>query len=475
MTRGAPQPVGSLDQVTRYKIWKEQHVPLLYDWLSSRKLVWPHAAVQWGSLSDDESPRGRERPSSSTPAFATRALYLAERTGSSKSDPNTLLHFEVRVVQELTNKHQEVAKPWLEEAVVNERVDQMSTRDFWLRKRIVHPGEVNRIRLVGPDLVVTHSDSPQLFLWDFKRQPERKPKDTVPSTPSCTLVGHERNAEYALDVGRPNENNDRLEDTWIASGGRDCAVLIWRLSDYESQGQDLKHFIRMQTGPNKSPSDGHTDAVEDVSFNRADRQLLVSVGRDSAMALWDARSPSKPITVVHEAHDGDVNCCDYGGADSHRIITGGSDSIVRAWDRRFLKDANGKKKPSNTLYGHSDQITNVMWNRYVPDICASGSEDGQVLIWNVGEVDRRPVTTSQAYPNSHELIFRHVGHTMTESKIVDLEWHPCQSDPWCLATLSETVGEGGSTLQIWRISDLIYRAKEEVAADLRQHARNRVL
>lgn len=466
------QPVGSLDRTTRYRIWKEQHVPLLYDWLSSRKLVWPHAALRWGSLSIDDPTRSRDRPLSSQ-NFTTRALYLAERTGNSTRDPNTLLHFDVRVVQELTNKPHEVAKPWLDEAIVPERLDQMSTRDFWLRKRIIHPGEVNRIRLVRPNVVVTHTDSPHLFLWDFKQQPDRKKDDLVPNNANCVLLGHKNNAEYALDVAHGSAVGDNYSDTWIASGGSDCRVLLWRLNDYQSTGRSMESFIGFEGGPGVSSANGHSATLEDVSFSSADRNLIASVGQDSSMLLWDIRRPTRPINDVAKAHQGDVNCCDFGATDGHRIATGGSDAVVRIWDRRYLKNSQGEKKPVRTLQGHTDQVTNVMWNKYVPNLCASGGEDGQVLVWNTNHTDRRSAIPDNTSPASHELIFRHVGHTLSESKIVDFEWHPSESDPYCIASLSETE-EGGSTMQMWRISDLIYRPQDEIITELRQYARSKV-
>lgn len=446
-------------------------MPLLYDWLSSRSLVWPHGAVQWGSPSSEE-PSRRDRTYNQN-NYSTRALYLAERTGTGMSsrDPNTLLHFDVRIPHALSNKPADVARPWLDEAVINERVDQMSTREFWLRKRIIHPGEVNRIRQAAPNLVVTHTDNPNLFVWDFARQPDRKRQDTTPSIPTATLVGHKGNADYAIDVKRGSEEDNFC---WVLSGGSDCAVLLWRLEDYQTAGDNMSPVVRMQGARGMSPANGHTEVVEDVSFNRVDRNIIATVGRDSQMLIWDTRCATMPVSSVKRAHNGDINCCDFGGVDEHIIATGGSDSVVCVWDRRYLKNSNNEKKPLHILNGHTNEVINLMWNRHVRNVMVSGGDDGQVLIWNTGETDRRPPCPSEAFFPSAELMFRHVGHGMAESKIVDLEWLPDENDPWCVATLSEIVGEGGSTLQIWRISDLIYRPKDEVAADLRLHARSKV-
>lgn len=49
--------------------------------------------------------------------------------------------------------------------------------------------------------------------------------------------------------------------------------------------------------------------------------------------------------------------------------------------------------------------------------------------------------------------------------MVDFQWHA--SDPYTMVSVSES-GEGG-TLQVWRISDMIWRPIDEVLAELDQH------
>lgn len=463
-----PAAVGSLNSSSRFKLWKEQHVPLLYDWLSSRPLVWPSAAVQWGASIEDS--RRDRAPNNHT--FSNHAVYLAERTGNATTDPNTLLQFEIRVVHEYTNKPSDVARPWAEEAVVTDQSDANSSRDFALRKRIIHPGEVNRIRLISRDVVVTHTDSPHLFVWDFRKQPDRKAREVSHNIPDMTLMGHSSNAEYAIDVANaPGDDGDK----WVLSGGKDCAVLLWRMQDYQSSGQFLNPFVRMAGSHGIKNPVGHTGHIEDVSFCGKQRNTVSSVGRDAALLLWDVRAPQSPTAFVNKAHRGDINCCDFGGICEYFIGTGGEDKVVRIWDTRKLKSTNDEPQPVRMLRGHTNEITNIMWNRNVSNVCASGGDDGQVLVWKIEDTQLQRQAESQHYDASPELIFRHIGHGIADAKISDLEWLPCSSDPWCIASLSETFGSGGSTLQVWRISDIVYRPKEEVAADLRQFARGRVI
>lgn len=475
----APTPVsavGSNDKFARYRLWKDQHVPLVYDWLSSRTLSWPHGAVQWGVMAPLplEESRRLERSSQS---FSIRSLFLAERTDNANNpkDPNTLLQYDVRVVNELVNRPVDIAKPWIEDGSASDR-DSPTNRDFAIKKRILHPGEVNRIKLVAANVLVTHTDSPRLLVWDMDRQPDRKKNETEPNRPTCVLTGHEQNAEFAVDVFPHGTSSQSAQNACIASGGSDCNVCFWRLRDYEALHGPLEARVKL-TGakghsyvPGSSRLVGHTNVIEDVSFCQDSSDVIVSVGRDSAIVIWDVREGSRPVDKINGAHKGDINCCDFGGLNGSQVITGGSDGLVRVWDHRKLRDSNNKPCPLGTLYGHRKQVTNMSWNRYERDVFASGADDGEVLVWRMGETAKHHTHGIRQDEGAHspELLFRHVGHSQFESKITDLHWLPSSSDRWCIASLSESLN-GGSTLQLWRMTDLIYRKKEEVVEELRQH------
>lgn len=45
------------------------------------------------------------------------------------------------------------------------------------------------------------------------------------------------------------------------------------------------------------------------------------------------------------------------------------------------------------------------------------------------------------------------------------QWNP--ADPWTFFSVADEAGEGGGgTLQLWRVSDLVYRPEEEVLSEL---------
>lgn len=141
------------------------------------------------------------------------------------NDANTLLVATARMANEHVTRSADVTKKWSESVYR----DPLPPADFKIKKRIVHPGEVNRVRELREGVVVTHSDHPHLFVWDTEKQPHRRDaasKDAAPNQPDLTLTGHKKNAEYAVESADGG--------SVVASGGNDQLVLIWHLEDYQS-------------------------------------------------------------------------------------------------------------------------------------------------------------------------------------------------------------------------------------------------
>ncbi|KAL3511687.1 hypothetical protein ACH5RR_024404 [Cinchona calisaya] len=88
-------------------------------------------------------------------------------------------------------------------------------------KTIIHPGEVNRIRELPQNsrIVATHTDSPDVLIWDVESQPNRHAVlGASESHPDLILTGHQDNAEFALAMC-PTE-------PFVLSGGKDKSVVL---------------------------------------------------------------------------------------------------------------------------------------------------------------------------------------------------------------------------------------------------------
>lgn len=432
----------------RYGQWKSL-IPVLYDWLANHNLVWPSLSCRWGPQVEQATYKNRQR------------LYLSEQTDGSV--PNTLVIANVEVVKSRVAAAEHIAQ-----------FNEESRSPFVKKsKTIIHPGEVNRIRELpqNSNIVATHTDSPDVLIWDVESQANRQPLlGATPSRPDLILTGHKDNAEFALAMC-PTE-------PFVLSGGKDKSVVLWSIQDHIST-------LASDQGSQKSPGPkgalvngknadsptiqargtflGHEDTVEDVQFNPSSTQEFCSVGDDSCLILWDARTGCSPAVKVEKAHNADLHCVDWNPNDVNLILTGSADNSVRMFDRRNLT-SGGVGCPIHIFEGHSAAVLCVQWSPDKGTVFGSSAEDGILNIWDhakIGKMDDSVGAEDSNYPPG--LFFRHAGH---RDKVVDFHWNA--ADPWTIVSVSED-GEktgGGGTLQIWRMIDLIHRPEDEVIAEL---------
>ena len=371
-----------------------------------------------------------------------RHLYLSEQTDGTES--NKLVLVTAEMTKPRLGLHDTITT-WGEQAHSKNISKPVKT--------VVHPGEVNRVLDLPhhPNIVVTHSDTPLVYVWNFDSQKDRTgDRDrNVESKPDLTLVGHEQNAEFALGVSDVNP--------LVASGGKDKKVLIWGMEDYVTSrlGAGGRLHARVELT-------GHAKTVEDVTFMPGGLHQLASVADDYSLLFWDTREGVSPVASVTRAHGNkDVHCCDWSELSPNLVVTGAQDGGVKVWDRRNLK------KSLAFLNHHTKAVMNVEWSPHDNGVLATGADDGLVCVWNLHAGSQLPSEGSG--PSSkrlkvaaqEELMFQHAGH---QSPVADFCWNP--DDPWTLMSASVDTSGGGGTLQLWRISELIYRKEEDVLAEL---------
>nr|AFK36675.1 unknown [Medicago truncatula] len=432
------QQQASVDE--KYSQWKSL-VPVLYDWLANHNLVWPSLSCRWGPQLEQATYKNRQR------------LYLSEQTDGSV--PNTLVIANCEVVKTRVAAAEHISQ-------FNEEARSPFVKKY---KTIIHPGEVNRIRELPQNskIVATHTDSPDVLIWDVESQPNRHAVlGATNSRPDLILTGHQDNAEFALAMC-PTQ-------PYVLSGGKDKTVVLWSIEDHitsaatdsnKSGGSIAKTADSPTVGPRGIYS-GHEDTVEDVAFCPSSAQEFCSVGDDSCLILWDARVGSSPVVKVEKAHDADLHCVDWNPHDDNLILTGSADNSIRMFDRRNLT-SNGVGSPIHKFEAHKAAVLCVQWSPDKSSVFGSSAEDGLLNIWDYEKVGKKIERAGKTINFPPGLFFQHAGH---RDKVVDFHWNA--HDPWTLVSVSddcESTG-GGGTLQIWRMSDLLYRPEDEVLAEL---------
>jgi WD40 repeat protein len=106
-------------------------------------------------------------------------------------------------------------------------------------------------------------------------------------------------------------------------------------------------------------------------------------------------------------------------------------------------------------------ITNIQWSPHDARYFASAGDDGAVSIWDSHTTHALHNTSDTSNRSNESLLFRHSGH---RASIVDFDWN--SSSPWTIVSMSDDSQNprlGGGTMQVWRITDLLY--KNDVVAE----------
>ncbi|KAL4443046.1 hypothetical protein ABPG77_008537 [Micractinium sp. CCAP 211/92] len=436
MAASAGQP-----QDATHQAWKRM-VPYLYDSMASHALPWPALAVRWGPVVEQGPKRTRQR------------AYLSEQTDGSV--PNLLMAVDVELARPRTATADQLL------AFTEHSRSPHVSRPV---KTVVHPGEVNRIRELPqhPHVLVTHTDAPQLYVWNMEAQPDRAGvKNTSPkqhSVADLVLEGHKEAAEFALGVSSAAP--------LAASGGRDAQVLVWDLASHATSlalPSDSGDGDCAVVGTRLQPAHtlkGHASTIEDVCWQPGSVSELASVGDDFSLLLWDTRHGSAPVLHVARAHGPqDVHCVSWNPHRQDLLVTGAADGSLKVWDRRKTSS------PTFSFRHHAGAATVVEWSPHAAGAFASAGEDRLLCVWDLDaplpDADGVPAPKRQKSAIPHQLLFQHAGH---RAAVVDLHWNP--HDPWTLLSVADEAGEGGGgTLHAWRISDLVYRPADEVVAEL---------
>jgi len=443
-----------------------RNAPVLYDSFLHHNLQWGSLSVAWGSEVESANRVMVDANTYPEEFNVEQTLYFSGRTdGVFDHDARTWSGSpgELFVGRVALPKPRTVPRTSIGKFQENNRSSRVG-----VVKRLIHPGEVNRIRAfpLAPHMIATHTDSPTVFIWNTVTQPNRLENlsddtkvidkdnkssmgastNTTSSSTSTTgggrkksgswidpcrcsvpdleLVGHKQLAEYALDT---------KGDSKVLSGGSDKLVLLWSLQD----GANEKNQVQP-----RMVFEGHTAPVEDCSFrpNNAGEDRCCSVGQDRFLLLWDARSP-KYSERCPDTHSADANCCAWNVNDL--ILTGGSDCVVNVFDIRKLD-------LPLTYVEQKSSIINVRWSPDDPHVFAVTDEAANLTLYKLDAGGVRKA----------DVFFQHLGH---RTSVVDLQFNPSQ--PWTMASVSDDSADeargGGGTLQIWRVNEFVHRTMQD--------------
>ena len=367
-------------------------------------------------------------------------------------------------------------------------------------KKLAHPGEINRIKLCHQRdrLVLTHTDSPRVYVWDFATQPNKHVKvNCRPHVPDVQLLGHYQGEGashpmyFALDTA--------AKEARVISGGPDQQVCVWGLDDYVTSLAG-KETVVAEGGKGTTSAllqarevyAGHTACVEDVCFHPFSADIFASVGDDRLLLLWDARVEGGGGSTLVTGHTDDVNAVSWNPINEHLLLTASSDRLIHLIDLRKRSSAavtaaaqTGAAAADHAVVhafaGHEREVKNVQWAPNGVHFASAG-DDAVVNVWSCQQLPEPPdgplppsVSPSplhrayyQALPGAEPaLVFRHSTHP---SAVQFFQWNPHHSPYLTMASIH---GDTGGQMQIWRMNEQLYGDVEEANAETKEWRRER--
>ncbi|MDF3039163.1 MAG: repeat, subgroup [Thermomicrobiales bacterium] len=254
-----------------------------------------------------------------------------------------------------------------------------------------HVGPVTSVAFspTDADLVATAGAAGTVRLWDV----------AAGQADGEALVGH--SGEVASIAFSP-------DGATLLSGGEDGASVLWDLTTRQPIGEPLvaeSSVTSVAFAPNGDTfavggdldtivvwdaasrqqarvlAAGVGTAVWSLAYSPTDANLLVSGGSDGAIRLWDVstgEAQGEPLA----GHTGVVSSLSF-SSDGGTLASGDFDGTVRLWNV-----ATGQSV-AEPLTGHGQLVSGVAFRPGGGDpALASSSEDGRIILWDVGVGNR---------------------------------------------------------------------------------------
>ena len=206
-----------------------------------------------------------------------------------------------------------------------------------------------------PDLVLTgHVD--QVFAVALSPNGKRLASASADGNVLLWIISPDGSRElFTTHTGaRAYDVDYNLDGNRIVTAGGDGEIRLWN-----SNGRLILIL------------NGHTDAVESVSFS-PDGNLIASAGRDATARIWDATSGAEKL--VFSAHTDEILDIEF-SPNSKQVATASRDGRVKVWD----------VKSGGVLRDMQVQDEQFVSLAFSPDgkSLVAGNIAGEVTLWNL--------------------------------------------------------------------------------------------
>ncbi|CEP63368.1 Hat2p LALA0_S08e00826g [Lachancea lanzarotensis] len=402
MTTAEPDQELSTDQ--EYDLWKS-NVPLMYDFVSETKLIWPSLTIQW--LPDKEANSAQQELIVGTHTSGEEQNYLKIATVDLPEEIFQSGSSNDRKIEDSSSAHGTLNGNADVDADGNgggENSSKSVKSKIKITQKFEHREEVTRARYAPFDsnLIATINGSGTVFLYDRSQDKENALRGE--------FSFHKENG-YGLNfsVASPGD---------LLSCSDDGTVALW----------DIRSAKRTPI----KVDENHTDIVNEAKWHETNPDLFGSVSEDKTLLLHDKRSDN-PIATLKQSEA--FNTLAFSKHSANLFAAAGTDSLV------YLYDLRKPSTPLHSISGHQDAVTSLDFASHKDGILCSAGSDRRVLVWDLFQIGAEQ-PQEDAADGVPELLMMHAGH---KSAINDFS---CNTKlPWLMASVEED-----NTVQIWKPS-----------------------
>ncbi|PHZ16805.1 WD40 repeat-like protein [Rhizopus microsporus ATCC 52813] len=190
---------------------------------------------------------------------------------------------------------------------------------------------------------------------------------------------------------------------YIASAAADGIVRVWTSSEptedeslEEEPKKKKKKTVNSRKIKTKSLElEGHVGAVNAVTFNTVNSNIVYTGGWDHSIRSWDVE---QQVNLVTKNCEKVVLGVDYSSR-AQLLATGHADNTIRLWDLKSDDGTNVKL----ALRGHSAWVSSVSWSKTSEHMLCSGSYDSTVRVWDIRS-SKEPLYTMDSAENKEKVL-----------------------------------------------------------------------
>ena len=144
-------------------------------------------------------------------------------------------------------------------------------------------------------------------------------------------------------------------------------------------------MVGMAESPTKFSSLDWVDQVDELG-------IIAGGMQDGAITLWNVKKlltqndsqqlMGKGCISAAQIHQGvPVNSLEFNPNKKNLLGSGGAEVLIQDISQSLKKPV--KFKPGEPNFHEGSHITAISWNRIVPHILASASENGKIVVWDL--------------------------------------------------------------------------------------------